>query len=152
MNLAHYCLIEAGAIVAGPCSLPDQWRGHRGLKHMSDDTLAAIGWLPVIDAPEPAPAESLTVEPTRVLRHRAPVVPVEVTMRQARLALLSAGLLDTAQAVIDALPMPQRRQAQIEWEYALSVRRDHPLIALMIAQGLATAAEVDGLFVAAAGL
>ena len=152
MNLTHYCLIEAGAIVAGPCSLPDQWRGHRGLKHMSDDTLAAIGWLPVIDAPETAPTESLTVEPLRVVRQRARIVPDGVTMRQARLALFSAGLLDTAQAVIDALPMPQRRQAQIEWEYALSVRRDHPLIALMIAQGLATDVEVDGLFVAAAGV
>ena len=151
MNLAHYCLIEAGAIAAGPCSLPDQWRGHRGLKHMSDDTLAALGWLPVIDAPEPAAVESMTVEPTRVLRHRAMIVPEEVTMRQARLALLSAGLLDAAQGVIDALPMPQRRSAQIEWEYALSVRRDHPLISLMISEGLATAEQVDGLFVAAAG-
>ena len=79
-------------------------------------------------------------------------VPQEVTMRQARLALLNAGLLDAAQGVIDALPMPQRRAAQIEWEYALSVRRDHPLIALMISEGLATAAQVDGLFVSAAGL
>lgn len=152
MNLAHYCLIEAGAIAAGPCSLPDQWRGHRGLKHMSDDTLAALGWLPVVDATETGPIESLTVEPTRVLRQRARIVPDEVTMRQARLALFSAGLLDTAQAVIDALPMPARRKAQIEWEYALSVRRDHPLIALMISEGLATEAEVDWLFVAAAGL
>jgi len=73
-------------------------------------------------------------------------------MRQARLALLSAGLLDTAQGIIDALPMPARSQAQIEWEYALSVRRDHPLVALMISEGLATEAEVDGLFVAAAEL
>lgn len=81
-----------------------------------------------------------------------PGVPQEVTMRQARLALLGAGILDAAQGVIDALPQPQRRQAQIEWEYALSVRRDHPLIALMISEGLATAEQVDGLFVAAAGL
>lgn len=73
-------------------------------------------------------------------------------LRKARLALLSAGLLDAAQGVIDALPMPARRQAQIEWEYALSVRRDHPLIALMITEGLATEAEVDGLFMAAVGL
>ena len=152
MNLAHYCLIEAGAIAAGPCSLPDQWRGHRGLKHMSDDTLAALGWLPVIDDPQAAPEDSLTVEPMRVLRQRARIVPDEVTMRQARLALDAAGLLDAAQGVIDALPMPARRRAQIEWEYALSVRRDHPLIALMIAQGLATEVDVDGLFVAAAGL
>lgn len=158
MNLAHYCLLESGAIAAGPCSLPDQWRGHRGLKHMSDDTLAALGWVPVVDTADDAPAHGdavLIVEADHVRRHRpaaAPVVPQEVTMRQARLALYSAGMLDAAQAVIDALPMPQRRQAQIEWEYALSVRRDHPLIALMIAQGLATEVEVDGLFVAAAGL
>lgn len=98
-----------------------------------------IGWL--------WDGETLTPPPPE-----PPVVPHEVTMRQARLALYSAGMLDAAQAVIDALPMPQRRQAQIEWEYALSVRRDHPLIALMIAEGLATAEQVDGLFVAAAGL
>lgn len=73
-------------------------------------------------------------------------------MRQARLALNEAGLLEAADAVIAALPMPDRKRAQIEWEYALSVRRDHPLIAVMIAQGLATEAEVDALFVAAAGV
>ena len=102
-------------------------------------------WVKAGNVPEPVPIPD--PEPPE-----PPVVPAEVTMRQARLALLSAGLLDTAQAVIDALPMPQRRQAQIEWEYALSVRRDHPLIALMISEGLATEAEVDGLFVAASGL
>ena len=100
---------------------------------------AAIGYLwdgATLTPPAPAPV----------------TIPQSVTMRQARLALLSAGLLDAAHGVIDALPMPQRRAAQIEWEYALSVRRDHPLIALMISEGLATEAEVDGLFVAAAGL
>ena len=65
---------------------------------------------------------------------------------------MNAGILDAAQGVIDALPMPQRRQAQIEWEYALSVRRDHPLIALMISEGLATAEQVDALFVSASEL
>lgn len=102
-------------------------------------------WVKAGNAPLPAIQPEPEPDP-------GPEVPHEVTMRQARLALHSAGLLDAAQAVIDALPMPQRRQAQIEWEYALSVRRDHPLIALMIGEGLATAEEVDGLFVAAAGL
>lgn len=102
-------------------------------------------WVKAGNVPEPAIIPEPEPDP-------GPGVPVEVTMRQARLALLNAGLLDTAQGVIDALPMPARRQAQIEWEYALSVRRDHPLIALMIGEGLATAEEVDGLFVAAAGL
>lgn len=102
-------------------------------------------WVKAGNVPEPAIIPEPEPDP-------GPGVPAEVTMRQARLALYNAGLLDAAQAVIDALPMPARRQAQIEWEYALSVRRDHPLIALMISEGLATEAEVDGLFMAAAGL
>lgn len=104
-----------------------------------------LAWVKQGNAPLPAIEPEPEPDP-------GPGVPQEVTMRQARLALYNAGILDAAQGVIDALPMPQRRQAQIEWEYALSVRRDHPLIALMIAEGLATEAEVDGLFVAAAGL
>jgi len=104
-----------------------------------------LAWAKAGNVPEPAIIPEPEPDP-------GPGVPQEVTMRQARLALLNAGLLDAAQGVIDALPMPQRRAAQIEWEYALSVRRDHPLIAVMIAQGLATEAEVDGLFMAAAGL
>lgn len=102
-------------------------------------------WVKAGNAPLPAIEPEPEPDP-------GPGVPQEVTMRQARLALLNAGLLDAAQGVIDALPMPQRRAAQIEWEYALSVRRDHPLIALMISEGLATAEQVDGLFVAAAGV
>ena len=104
-----------------------------------------LAWVKAGNAPLPAIEPEPEPDP-------GPGVPQEVTMRQARLALLNAGLLDAAQGVIDALPMPQRRAAQIEWEYALSVRRDHPLIALMISEGLATAEQVDGLFVAAAGL
>lgn len=104
-----------------------------------------LAWVKAGNAPLPAIEPEPEPDP-------GPGVPQEVTMRQARLALLNAGLLDAAQGVIDALPQPQRRQAQIEWEYALSVRRDHPLIALMISEGLATAAQVDGLFVSAAGL
>ena len=102
-----------------------------------------LAWVKAGNAPLPAIEPEPEPDP-------GPGVPQEVTMRKARLALLNAGLLDAAQGVIDALPMPQRRAAQIEWEYALSVRRDHPLIALMISEGLATEVEVDGLFVAAA--
>lgn len=104
-----------------------------------------LAWIKTGNAPLPAILPEPEPDP-------GPGVPVAVEMRQARLALDAAGLLDAAQAVIDALPMPARRRAQIEWEYALSVRRDHPLIALMISEGLATEVEVDGLFVAAAGL
>lgn len=79
-----------------------------------------------------------------------PVVPAIVSMRQARLALLSAGLLANVDAAIAALPSPQREAAQIDWEYATEVRRASPLIAALgPALGL-TDAQIDALFIAAA--
>jgi hypothetical protein len=157
MNLAHYCLVEAGAIAAGPCSLPDKWRGHQGLKHMDDETLAALGWLPVVDTEDEATEHGdavLTVEDGRVRRHRpsaSPVVPQEVTMRQARLALLGAGLLPGVDAAIESLDEPHRTAARIEWEYAQAVERYSPLTEMLgSALGL-TSESIDALFFAADG-
>jgi hypothetical protein len=80
-------------------------------------------------------------------------VPETVTARQARLALLRAGLLDSVDAALAALPDPQeRRAAQIEWEYATEIRRDSPLIAALAPLLGLTDEQVDDLFRAAAGL
>lgn len=58
-----------------------------------------------------------------------PPVPAPVSMRQTRLALLGAGLLDAVQPAIDALPDGlERRAAQIEWDSAQEVRFDSPLV------------------------
>lgn len=77
-----------------------------------------------------------------------PPVPQVVTPRQARLALLAAGLLDDVNAAIAAAGT----QAQIDWDYALEIRRDNALIASM-AGGLGlTSAQIDDLFRAAAAL
>jgi hypothetical protein len=82
----------------------------------------------------------------------APVVPDTVTMRQARLALLGAGLLSQVDTALNALPSPQKEAALIEWEYALDVRRDHRLIlSLKSALGL-TDEDLDNLFITAATL
>lgn len=79
-------------------------------------------------------------------------VPEAVTARQARLALLGAGKLDHIEAALAAIPGPEGRAAQIEWEYALEIRRDSPLIgALAPLLGL-TGEQVDDLFRAAEGL
>ena len=78
----------------------------------------------------------------------AATVPSVVTMRQARLALHNAGLL---QAVNDTVAAAGG-VAAIEWEYAQEVRRDWPtLLALQGAIGLSDA-QIDALFVAAAAL
>ena len=69
-----------------------------------------------------------------------------VTMRQARLALLAVDLLDDVEAAVAAAG----RAAQIEWEYATDVQRNHPLIAAVQAAKGLTDADVDQLFISAA--
>lgn len=157
MNLSHYCLMKGGAIDIGPCSLPDKWRGHQGLKHMDDATLAALGWWPVVDTEDDAPAHGdavLIVEDGFVRRHRPAVVvvPQKVTMRQARLALLDADLLSSVDAAIESLDEPHRSAARIEWEYAQDVERHSPLTEMLGAALGLTGADIDALFFAAEGI
>ena len=73
----------------------------------------------------------------------APVfVPQRVTMRQARLELLSRGLLDNVAATIAVAG----RAAQIEWEYASTVDRDNPVIAAVQQRQHMTDEQIDDLF------
>ena len=81
------------------------------------------------------------------MRARNPV-PQQVTMRQARLALLSAGLLDDVEAVISAAG----RVAQLEWEYAAVVDRSNPAVAAVQQQQGITDAQIDDMFREAAKL
>ena len=81
------------------------------------------------------------------MRARNPV-PQQVTMRQARLALLSAGLLDDVEAVISAAG----RAAQLEWEYAAVVDRSNPAVAAVQQQQALTDVQIDDLFREAAKL
>lgn len=73
------------------------------------------------------------------------VVPASVSMRQARLALLSAGLLDQ----VNALIATQSQATQIEWDYASDVWRDRDLVASLGAGLGLTGAQIDALFIAA---
>ena len=81
------------------------------------------------------------------MRARNPV-PQQVTMRQARLTLLGAGLLDDVEAVISAAG----RAAQLEWEYAAVMDRSNPAVALVQQQKALTDAQIDDLFREAAKL
>lgn len=78
-----------------------------------------------------------------------PPVPAVVSMRQARLALLGAGLLSHVDNVIDGLEEPGRSAALIEWEYATELRRDHPLVAALGNALELTEQQIDNLFVSA---
>lgn len=81
-----------------------------------------------------------------------PVVPSAVTMRQARLALLDAGLLTSVNNAVAAMTGTAGEAARIEWEYAMDVVRTSPLVVnLSAALGL-TSEQLDSLFTVAAAL
>lgn len=76
------------------------------------------------------------------------IVPTIVTMRQARLALLKAGLLtqvNTAVANADDA-------AKITWEFSSEVRRDDPLVTQLAAALNLNSSQLDQLFTVAGGL
>lgn len=82
-----------------------------------------------------------------------PTVPQVVSRRQARQALLLAGLLDSVPPAIAAIPDPVMRQmAQIEWDDSQEFQRMRPLLVqLGYAIGLDDAG-LDALFTTAQGL
>lgn len=96
-------------------------------------------WVAAGNTPEPA-------DPV------VPQIPQVVTMRQARLALLGAGLLTQVETAIDALPEPHRSAARIEWDYSSEVHRSRAFVQqLGSALGL-TDEQLDDLFTQAATL
>ena len=54
------------------------------------------------------------------------LIPKTITLRQARLYLLSIGLLDDLENIIN-----QNRAYQIEWEYANQIERESPLVKIL---------------------
>ena len=73
-------------------------------------------------------------------------VPQVVSMRQARLALLDAGLLSQIPIAIDQLEGDDKLRAEIEFEYGAIVERNSPtLSAVLLALGQ-TEEQIDTLF------
>ena len=99
-----------------------------------------------------AEADFLLALETADLSHPPPV-PKSVTRRQARQALLLAGLLSQVQPAIDAIPdATMRSLVQIEWDDSNEFDRDRPaLIGLATALGM-TSAQLDQLFITASKL
>ena len=113
------------------------------------DFAAAQGWIPAGDSNigDLWDGENFTPAPPA-----PPVVPASVTMRQARLALLGAGLLDDVDAAINSLPIPQKEAARIEWEYSHEVQRHNGFVSVLAPMLGLTDAQTDALFIGAATL
>lgn len=78
--------------------------------------------------------------------------PQEVTMRQARLALLENGLLANVQPAINSLPEPSKTKAQIEWEYSNALQRGNPFVDVLGAALGLSSQDLDDLFIQASAL
>lgn len=79
-------------------------------------------------------------------------IPKEVTMRQARLALLDAGLLSSVQTAINSLQEPAKTKAQIEWDYSNALQRDNSFVSVLGAALGLNETALDNLFIAASKL
>jgi len=131
-----YALVDGGVIVAVaryPVDAESLIGNGEIVEFPTDTVVAGMLWDGAVLSNPPPP------EP------EPPGVPHSVSMRQARLALLGAGLLDSVDAVVAQSP----RAVQIEWEFATDVWRDRDLVAsLGGALGL-TDDQIDALFIAA---
>ncbi len=64
--------------------------------------------------------------PEEIEAYEKSLIPKTITLRQARLYLLSIGLLDDLEEIIN-----QNRAYQIEWEYANQIERESPLVKIL---------------------
>jgi hypothetical protein len=81
-----------------------------------------------------------------------PVVPQEVPMLNARLALIDDGHLAAVEAYADAMPGIEGEKARAFLKHAQTVRRDHYLVEVMRVLRELTHAQVDSLFIRAAAI
>jgi len=103
----------------------------------------------VFRPPEPA-AEPV---PSVISRRQLLIVPAAAgfTSAEEALAVAQAGVIPAAVgAIFDMLPAEQALAARITWATMTEVYREDPLIAAIVAAGVATSEQVDALFRAAA--
>lgn len=98
----------------------------------------------------------LTPEEIAALPPPPPPPPLPaITAAQLRLALLGLGVTGAqVEAAINAMPGTDadREAARIQWEYATTYRRDHPLVAALGAALHLTEAQIDEAWRAATAL
>jgi hypothetical protein len=119
------------------------------------DSLDVFPDMHLVDAEQGGKLGDQYDEMSGVFTTQAPpaTVPERVTRRQARQALLLAGLLDHVQPAIDGIAdATQRALAQIEWDDSQEFERHRALVVAIGSAIGCDAAALDALFISAARL
>lgn len=136
----RYAIIESG-VITNVVLGDEAWAAaHPDAVQLPDDSRAGPGWAWVNGAAvEPPPPP--------------PVVPDKVTKRQARQAMVKAGIAWAAvQAKIDAMAEPQRSLTQSWWDDSNDYERHNATLVAMATQLGLDSAALDALFILAASL
>ncbi len=125
----------------------DEVQYAQALAGMSAGKLVSIdGGFALVDPPAPE-GPSAPEDPP------APEPPTVVTRAQGKAALISAGLWAQVLVYVDAIDDPtQQALARVALDDTTEWRRDSPFLATAAAALGLTDADLDGLFVAAAGI
>ena len=163
-----YILILPGMEPVYPYTLTDLKLAHQQVSFPNDMTnFDTLPWncYPVQPIDPPMATDMIAIrsmpelvngvwEERWVLEPAPPAIaPQIVSMRQARLALLQAGLLDRVDEIITAIEDPiERKQAQITWDYSVEVDRNDPLVSYITAAFELSSAQIDDLLILASQL
>lgn len=129
--MARFAIIDAGRVI-NVAEASAEFANEQGWVAANDDTSIGDLWDGIGFSKAPPPPTS---------------APQSVTMRQARLALLSAGLLDEVDTILAAIPdATQRRAAQIEWEFAATVDRGSAITQTLAVGLVLSESQLDDLF------
>jgi hypothetical protein len=91
--------------------------------------------------------------PEEIAENNPVVVPDSVAMWQARTILIEDDMLDDVNTLLATIPDEKARKlAQAKFEYSSTVRRDDPIVTMVIPQLGKTEDEINQMFIRAAAL
>jgi hypothetical protein len=133
-----------GAVTLIPDTIiptPRNWRTIREVESLPAGE-GKLQWVPADPEHPEAPEGELVRVPIVV------PVPQSLTPRQFRLALIDHGITpDMVAEVISGIEDEvERLKAETEWDYASTIRRDHPMIATIGTALGKTPAQIDAIF------
>jgi len=150
-----YCINKSQKEVLSSGPLPSTWGTISGVDVLDDTHRRDMTWADYPDHAFLTQSEALASGITQSqldtanASYRKSIVPNSITMRQARLTFLSAGILTTLESAINSIAEENARSvAQIEWQYGEYVQRNNSPITSLISNVLGlTELQIDDLFI-----